>query len=150
MNAELRIGDTERDAAVTALGEHFAAGRIDKGEYDERTAAAWSARTSGALAPLFADLPETPVTPSGTGIARTDEDRGASPGRARRGLHPWAPLAGVLVISLFVTLAATDEIPWFAVAIAAWIVWIKMSRVAWHRSRRHWHHHGWGDRPARW
>ena len=33
---ELRIGDAEREAAVTALGEHYAAGRLTKDEYDER------------------------------------------------------------------------------------------------------------------
>ena len=33
---ELRIGDAEREAAVTALGEHYAAGRLTKEEYDER------------------------------------------------------------------------------------------------------------------
>ena len=33
---ELRIGDDDREAAVTALGEHYAAGRLTKEEYDER------------------------------------------------------------------------------------------------------------------
>ncbi len=30
MSGELRIGDTEREAAVAALSEHFAAGRLNK------------------------------------------------------------------------------------------------------------------------
>jgi hypothetical protein len=54
---ELRIGDQERDAAVSALGEHYAAGRLTKEEYDERSEVAWKARTSSDLAPLFMDLP---------------------------------------------------------------------------------------------
>jgi len=31
-----RISDGDRDAAVQALGEHYAIGRLDKAEYDER------------------------------------------------------------------------------------------------------------------
>ncbi len=54
---ELRIGDGERDAAVSALGEHYAQGRLTKDELDERTDAAWTARTAADLRPLFADLP---------------------------------------------------------------------------------------------
>lgn len=54
---ELRIGDREREAAVSALGEHYVAGRLTKEEFDERTAVAWRARTSSQLAPLFVDLP---------------------------------------------------------------------------------------------
>jgi hypothetical protein len=41
--SEMRIGDAEREAAVTALGEHFAAGRLTKEEYDERSGRAWTA-----------------------------------------------------------------------------------------------------------
>jgi hypothetical protein len=54
---EVRIGDAEREAAVAALGEHYAAGRLTREEYDERAEQAWTARTASALAPLFADLP---------------------------------------------------------------------------------------------
>jgi len=59
----LRIGDAEREAAVAALGEHYAAGRLTKEEYDERSAIAWSARTGSDLAPLFNDLPRAPARP---------------------------------------------------------------------------------------
>ncbi len=54
---EPRIGDAERDAAVQALGEHYAAGRITKEEFDERSDRAMRARTDSDLRPLFADLP---------------------------------------------------------------------------------------------
>lgn len=55
--AELRIGDRDRESAVAALGEHYAQGRLTKDEYDERSDAAWTARTAADLRPLFADLP---------------------------------------------------------------------------------------------
>ena len=53
----LRIGDAERDQAVSALGEHFAAGRLNRDEYDERAELALQARFRDDLARLFADLP---------------------------------------------------------------------------------------------
>jgi hypothetical protein len=53
----IRIGDAEREAAIAALGDHFAAGRLTRVEHDERVAAALAARTNSDLAALFADLP---------------------------------------------------------------------------------------------
>ena len=59
---EPRIGDADREAAVSTLGEHFAAGRLTKEEFDERSDLAWAAKTASGLWPLFADLPR-PRTP---------------------------------------------------------------------------------------
>ena len=42
---------------MRALGEHFAEGRLDQQEYEERVSAAYAARTAEDLAPLFRDLP---------------------------------------------------------------------------------------------
>lgn len=53
----VRIGDIERDQAVSALGDHFAAGRLTREEFDERADEAMRARYDADLAPLFADLP---------------------------------------------------------------------------------------------
>lgn len=53
-----RVGDAERDAAVSVLGEHFAAGRLTKDEFDERSGRAWSARYADDLDELFTDLPQ--------------------------------------------------------------------------------------------
>ena len=53
----IRIGNAEREAAARALGEHYAQGRLDQEEFEERTTAAYAARTAGDLAPLFEDLP---------------------------------------------------------------------------------------------
>lgn len=58
----LRIGYAEREAAVRELGEHYAAGRLDAAEYEERTAAAYAARTADDLVPLFGDLPREQPT----------------------------------------------------------------------------------------
>lgn len=53
----MRIGDEERNAAAAALGEHYAHGRLEAHEYEERVTAAYTARTAGELERLFADLP---------------------------------------------------------------------------------------------
>ncbi len=60
----LRIGDVERDVALRELGDHFAAGRLDGTEFDERASAALAARTQPELDVLFADLPRPRVARS--------------------------------------------------------------------------------------
>ena len=54
----IRIGDAERDEAVSALGDHFAAGRLSRDELDQRIDQAMQAKFSTDLDPLFADLPK--------------------------------------------------------------------------------------------
>jgi hypothetical protein len=91
---QLRIGDIEREAAVTALGEHYATGRLSKEEYDERATVAYEARTLAALQPLFADLPlpHGPLQPGPPPV------RGPVPqGRRSRPQFPIFPLVLVLV-----------------------------------------------------
>jgi TM2 domain-containing membrane protein YozV len=60
----VRIGNREREAAVRELGEHFAEGRLDPEEYEQRASAAYAARTADDLAPLFADLPRPDAQPT--------------------------------------------------------------------------------------
>jgi len=55
----LRVSDAEREAAADRLAEHFAAGRLDQAEFDDRVGRAMSARTRADLSGLFAGLPET-------------------------------------------------------------------------------------------
>lgn len=54
---EVRIGDREREQAVTHLGTAFGEGRLDLAEYDERLALAYTAKTASDLLHLTADLP---------------------------------------------------------------------------------------------
>ena len=54
----MRIGDTEREQALAALGEHMSAGRLDIDEYGERSAKVTAARTRSELVDLFTDLPD--------------------------------------------------------------------------------------------
>ena len=58
----MRIGDDERHSAAAALGEHYAQGRLEPHEYEERITAAYTARTADDLDRLFVDLPR-PIAP---------------------------------------------------------------------------------------
>lgn len=54
---ELRIGDAEREKTMAALREHFALGRLDHEELDERLDRTLAAKTARDLAAVVADLP---------------------------------------------------------------------------------------------
>jgi hypothetical protein len=86
----LRVSDAERQAVADRLAEHFADGRLDQAEFDERVGRAMNAKTRADLSGLFDDLPETgaPAMPE-------------HPRRMRRRGHP------VLLLVLLVVLALT-------------------------------------------
>jgi hypothetical protein len=115
----MRIGDAERDVAVRELGDHFAAGRIDDTEFDERASAALAARTQPELDILFADLPRPlPVRPR--------------PRARSRG--PYPVLAPVLVFVLLLFLIASSG-GWVLLPL----IWL------WMATRWSW----WGPPPRR-
>ena len=63
--APLRASDADRNVVHGVLTEAFADGRLDREEYDERTAATLQARTLGELPALVADLvPDRPLLPA--------------------------------------------------------------------------------------
>jgi DNA-binding PadR family transcriptional regulator len=59
---ELRIGQAEREATVTALADHFAQGRITLDELNARLDAAFTATTQGEISRVTWDLPHV-MTP---------------------------------------------------------------------------------------
>lgn len=73
-NQDYRIGDAERQKAMDDLGKHFAAGRLDITEYDNRLTNVAEATMMSDLIPIFSDLPaitdaNTPATiPHAAGI----------------------------------------------------------------------------------
>lgn len=54
---DLLLSDAERLHALTALGDHFAAGRMSPTEFHDRSGEVAAARTLSQLAPSFKDLP---------------------------------------------------------------------------------------------
>ncbi len=122
-----RIGDAERDEAVSALGDHFAAGRLSREELDERIDQAVQAKFSTDLEPLFADLPapvEQPVRPK------------SGQGTGQRRPSPLVLLLPLIVIGLVVTAFALSQ-PWML-----WgLVWFVMVSRFWGGRGPGSHHH---------
>lgn len=122
---EPRIGDAERDVAAARLGDHFAAGRLDHEEYDERLDAVWSARTHADLDQVFWDMPVVstprPVVPL------------APPARPRDTRFPvWMIAVGAIIF------IAVVDAPWWA-----WlIVLILFLKRPWSKGHRGWHGSG--------
>jgi hypothetical protein len=114
----LRVSDTERNAVAELLGQHYADGRLDQAEFDERVSRAMAAKTRGDLEGLFDDLPElgngvpaaggpgTPAGPGGPGI----------PVRVRRG-------RGIIRPLLFVALVlVAANVTWHAFFFTSFLV----------------------------
>ncbi len=54
---ELRVSDQDRERVASEIREHYAQGRLDRAELDDRLGRAYAARTGGELNALVADLP---------------------------------------------------------------------------------------------
>ncbi|WNV90664.1 DUF1707 domain-containing protein [Umezawaea sp. Da 62-37] len=106
---DIRIGDTEREEALKALGEHMSAGRLELDEYGDRTAMVTTAKTRRDLLALFADLPEP--HPRFGEVARPAaapvEARPESAQIARRLVNALVPLTGLVCVLLFFTVLKT-------------------------------------------
>ena len=92
-SVQMKASDADRDAVLSELSEHFQAGRLTAGEFEDRTGRALAARTWGELRDLVQDLPGSPA---GTRVPVTAAT-GALPQRplGRTVLVPIAVLAGI-------------------------------------------------------
>jgi len=95
----MRVSDAERQAVADRLGEHFAEGRLDQDEFDERAGRAMSAKTRADLSGLFDDLPDLNTRPQTGAPAVQVRPR-------RRHRHPVL----VLVLLVIVALAAAHAV----------------------------------------
>ena len=118
----LRVSDAERQAVADRLAEHFADGRLDQAEFDERVGRAMNAKTRADLGGLFDDLPDTgaPAMPE-------------LPHRRRR--HPFL----AIVLLVLVTLAAAHAVaavtvPWLWIGFLAVILLFATGTIGHSRS----------------
>jgi Domain of unknown function (DUF1707) len=117
----LRVSDAERQAVADRLGQHYADGRLDQAEFDDRVGRAMNAKTRADLSGLFSDLPETgasavPVHP------------------ARRRRHP--VLVFVLLVLLIIATAHAvlwATLPWLWVAFLGLAVLFVTGAIGRHR-----------------
>jgi hypothetical protein len=103
----LRVSDAERNSVAELLGQHYADGRLDQAEFDDRISRTMTAKTRGDLAGLFDDLPEN--GPAGAGVAGAGGPTGPVPyrGPRRRG-----GIARPLLLLLLVFICA--NVAWHA------------------------------------
>lgn len=116
----MRVSDAERDKVAARLREHFAEGRLDADELDERLATTLKAKTFGDLHTVMADLPE-PAAPA-------TDTRDPSPQGPRWGYryHRRGPrLLPVALLVLFAVLALHGG-AWalFGLVRVLFVVWL--------------------------
>jgi hypothetical protein len=124
---QLRIGDAEREQAATALGEHYAQGRISADEHAERLELIWHARTRGDLQPVFRDLPDPTRR-----TASVDRPRRSG----RRGYRP--PLFAVLAVLLVLTVITHKPLILLGILVAVFVISRRRHRFAAHGRTGHW------------
>jgi hypothetical protein len=84
-SAGTRLGDADRDHVASALGRHYAEGRLDTAGLSERLDRVFSARSREEAAATLADLP-----PLGPATARTSRRRHGEADKPHAG---WIPTA---------------------------------------------------------
>jgi uncharacterized membrane protein YccC len=142
VDQNMRVSDAERQAVADRLAVHYADGRLDQAEFDERAGRAMSAKTRADLDGLLDDLPE----PRGTlgagpssgapGIPAFSADGAMTP--RHRHNHPLIALAIIAVIILSVGHVVWIAVSWLWIAIIAVIVLAATGHLGHH----HHHHHG--------
>jgi FHA domain-containing protein/uncharacterized protein DUF1707 len=100
-DAALRASDSERERAVSELGDRFAEGRLSQETYLRRMDEAFGARDQRQLDGLFTDLPRRGTAPRGRAVLGTlraalreavlDPWRGRRPERLERPDQPRPP-----------------------------------------------------------
>jgi hypothetical protein len=127
-----RSGTAARAPAASALSEHFAAGRLDQDELEERLDRAYAAKTGADLEPLFQDLPRP-----GLPVPAREPERATPPRRP----NVRAALMIAVVVFAVVWVAVVRIPPFFLFPL----VWIFVARG--HRGRRG---GPWGAPSHRW
>jgi hypothetical protein len=118
----LRVSDADRNAVAELLTQHYAEGRLDQAEFDDRVDRTMAAKTRGDLAGLFDDLPDTESAGTGPGgPARAVPYRT----RGRRGgiLRPLLLVALVLICASVAWHALTS------VLFGGAVVWLLVAGV---------------------
>jgi hypothetical protein len=150
-DADLRIADSERENALTVLGEHMSAGRLNIDEYGERSAQVSTAKTRGELRALFSDLPPPhpqfstdaapapapqPVVPR-----QTQQVAGRPPGGVTRAMVAGlVPVAGLIAVVLFLFV----HLPWVVFLLPAAVMMFGSS--VWGKGWRDDHRRNYRDR----
>jgi Domain of unknown function (DUF1707) len=123
----IRVSDADRNAVAEQLGVHYADGRLDQAEFDERISRTMSAKTRGDLAGLFDDLPDP-----GPAVATGAAGPGGPQAPNVRPRHRGGAFRSLILLAIVIVLCSTAwhamnsffffNIPWFPIAVIVAIV----------------------------
>jgi hypothetical protein len=129
----IRASDQERENVVSVLRDAFTDGRLTYEEFEERTAAAYAAKTWTDLRELTADLPAQPLL--GIGLDHQSQEHGsalAQPPVVRRRRagrdRPFDRLLPVLFVWILISAAAGS--PDMAAALSFVFICVLATRIA--------------------
>ncbi|MGP9724054.1 DUF1707 SHOCT-like domain-containing protein [Corynebacterium sp. AOP40-9SA-29] len=133
----VRIGDADREAALSVLAVHFADGRITLTEYDDRCREAAAAQTRQELDVLFHDLPALPNQSGQPGASVSVYSAGELAEQHRRGARP---RAGIMALTTLGSLAgaialgndASALLLLLIPAVAVLLYVLKVGPESWH------------------
>ncbi|MGI9008824.1 MAG: DUF1707 SHOCT-like domain-containing protein [Streptosporangiaceae bacterium] len=164
MDDRMRVSDADREQVTARLREHFAEGRLNSDELDERVTAALNAKTFGDLGRVMADLPDTAMEP---GPVPQSPPWAARPRLMLRRGPRLLPLALILLIAavaipgagwLFIAFLKAMLVLWLVAIVAGVFVAARFRRRMrghwqsgwngpWNRGgpwdRQNWHHYQW-------
>jgi hypothetical protein len=136
---DLRVSDAERTEVTDRLAEHYADGRLDQAEFNERAEQAMRAKTRSDLSGLLLDLPATSAD-----AAAAAEDLGRR--RPRRGGHRGGH-RGVLAVALVLVIVAVAGRPmawvyqpWAGMGFLGGWVWFGLLAAVIVYASRRFHH----------
>jgi hypothetical protein len=125
----IRVSDADRNAVAEQLGAHYADGRLDQAEFDDRISRTMAAKTRGDLAGLFDDLPDP--HPGSAGAAGAAGPGGAAAPYIRPRRRSGA-FRSLILLAIVIVLCSTAwhamngffffNIPWFPIAVIVAIV----------------------------
>lgn len=117
-SSQLRVSDRDRDEAARQIREHYAVGRLDDADLNERLEKVYAARTEADLASVRSDLPDLPPTRS----QQLDEVRGRRRHLQRRLLQQSGGSLSVFVLCTVI---------WLATGASGqfWPVWVLIAVV---------------------
>lgn len=123
----IRASDQERETVVAVLRDAFTDGRLTFDEFEERTAAAYAARTWIQLGELTADLPaHADLSQRPQGPPPQDVPPAIPPRRARRD-RPFDRVLPVLFV--WILIAAAAGAPSLAAALSFVFICVLATRI---------------------
>jgi hypothetical protein len=138
-SATMRASDDDRERTVTVLRDAYGEGRLTLDEFDERTSAAYAAKTWGELRQLTEDLPVQPAfeldhaDPADSArpavqSLRPVRPEALPPAMSRSRGRPIGPLLPIVFI--WAMIAAGSSNPAIAAALACLFVCLLAIRIA--------------------